>query len=82
MFGTPLLVAEVSSHASSEADDMGKGRDKRRKSKEKHAKKTGPLPVAVIEDDPLNHGIPLEGKVWDGTVVVVKDTKFLMDKAS
>jgi len=33
-------------------------------------------------DDPLNHGIPLEGKKWDGTVITSRDTKFLVDKAS
>lgn len=61
---------------------MGKGRDKRRKSKAKHEKKTGVSPSMVIEDDPLNHGIPLDGKKWDGSFITSRDTKFLMDKAS
>jgi len=61
---------------------MGKGRDKRRKSKAKQEKKTGVSPSLVIVDDPLNHGIPLEGKKWDGTVITSRDTKFLVDKAS
>lgn len=63
-----------------EVSDVGKGRDKRRKSKAKHEKKIGVSPSMVIEDDPLNHGIPLDGKKWDGTVVTSTDVKFYMDK--